>query len=136
MMEPLPILFEIAWKSFLVAGATLLVLRFAKDRTAGERSWIAHAGLAVLLALPAAALLLPAWSPRPATIDATGTAAERIAIPDALSLANPLPEKAAPPEAVPPAALALPSPETVALWLYLVPLALLAGTMLVAVLRW
>ena len=134
-MEPLPILFEIAWKSFLVAGATLLVLRFAKDRTAGERSWIAHAGLAVLLALPAAALLLPAWSPRPATIDATGTAAERIAIPDALSLANPLPEKAAPPEAVPPAALALPSPETVALWLYLVPLALLAGTMLVAVLR-
>ena len=135
MMEPLPILFEIAWKSFVVAGATLLVLRFARDRTAGERSWIAHAGLAVLLALPLAAVALPAWSPERATIDATGTAAAPLAIPDRLSVTNPLPEKAASPEAVPPAALALPSPETVALWLYLVPLALLAGTMLVAVLR-
>ena len=134
-MSTLPILFEIAWKSLLVAGATLIVLRFARDRTAGERSWIAHAGLAVLLALPLAAVVLPAWSPPPATIDATGTAAAPLAIPDRLSAANPLPEKAASPEMVPPAALALPSPATVALWLYFVPLALLAGTMLVAVLR-
>ncbi|MCA1661931.1 MAG: M56 family metallopeptidase [Novosphingobium sp.] len=134
-MSTIPILFEIVWKSFLVAGATLLVLRFARDRTAGERSWIAHAGLAVLLALPLAAVALPAWSPKTATIDATGTAAAPIAIPDALSMANPVPEKAVSPEPVPPAALTLPSPETVALWLYLVPLALLAGTMLVAVLR-
>jgi len=138
-MSPIPILFEIAWKSLLVAGATLVVLRLAKDRTAGERSWIAHAGLAVLLALPAAAVLLPAWSPEPATIDTTGTAAAPLLVAaDATRAAAPLVQLSPLPASsgsVPPAALALPSPDTVALWLYLVPLALLAATMLVAVLR-
>jgi beta-lactamase regulating signal transducer with metallopeptidase domain len=135
-MSMIPILFEVAWKSLLVAGATLAVLRFAKDRTAGERSWIAHGGLTVLFALPLAAMLLPAWSPAPASFDPSGTAAAPLvaAAPPAGS-PQPHTQLAASPEVVPPAALALPAPETVALWLYLVPLALLAATMLLAVLR-
>lgn len=136
-MSLFPLLFEIAWKSLLVAGATLAVLRLARDRTAGERSWIAHAGLVVLLALPAAALLLPAWSPSAATFDATGTLAAPIAVGGdtavpAVVATSELPAAAAP---VTGTALTLPSPTVVALWLYLVPLALLAMTMLVAVLR-
>jgi beta-lactamase regulating signal transducer with metallopeptidase domain len=137
-MSLIPILFEIAWKSLLVAGATLLVLRFARDRTAGERSWIAHGGLAVLFALPLAAVLLPAWSPDPATFDATGTAAAPLAVsldPAPAAGSQPAAEPVAAPAPVTPAALALPSPGTVALWLYLVPLALLGGTMLLAVVR-
>ncbi len=136
-MSLLPLLFEIAWKSLLVSGATLMVLRFARDRTAGERSWIAHAGLVVLLALPATALLLPAWSPSSATFDTTGTLATPIAIPEGTSAspATTAMRLPAPLETISARVLELPSPTIVALWLYLVPLALLAATMLVAVLR-
>ena len=140
-MSTIPILFEVAWKSLLVAGATLAVLRLAKDRTAGERSWIAHGGLIVLFALPLAALLLPAWSPAPATIDPSGTAAAPLVVAEAPATldSTALRELAASPTPVGAdgsgVVLAFPAPETVALWLYLVPLALLAGTMLVAILR-
>src|SRR3546814_972607 len=60
-------LLGLAWKSAVVAGLTLVLLRLARARSAGERSMIAHAGLAALLALPAAILLLPQWTPLPAS---------------------------------------------------------------------
>lgn len=48
-----------AAKSVVIAGATLLVLRFMRARSAADRSWIAHLGLAALAALPLGSMLLP-----------------------------------------------------------------------------
>lgn len=52
-------LLPIAAKSFLVAGAALLLLSLANKRSAAQRSWIAHLGLAAVLLLPVAAVALP-----------------------------------------------------------------------------
>ncbi|WP_156457636.1 M56 family metallopeptidase [Altererythrobacter sp. Root672] len=46
-------------KSVVIAGGTLLVLRFMRGRSASDRSWIAHLGLAALAALPLGSLLFP-----------------------------------------------------------------------------
>ncbi|QIL02511.1 M56 family metallopeptidase [Sphingomonas sinipercae] len=51
----------LAAKSFLVAGAALLLLRLMRDRSAADRSWIAHLALAALLVLPLAAWALPSY---------------------------------------------------------------------------
>jgi beta-lactamase regulating signal transducer with metallopeptidase domain len=48
-----------AAKSVVIAGATLLVLRFMRGRSASDRSWIAHLGLAALAALPLGSVLFP-----------------------------------------------------------------------------
>jgi beta-lactamase regulating signal transducer with metallopeptidase domain len=52
-------LIAIALKSLLVAGITLLVLRLVRDRSAAERSWVAHVGLLALVVLPFAPLAIP-----------------------------------------------------------------------------
>ena len=49
----------IAAKSFLVAGIALMILKLADKRSASQRSWIAHLGLAAALLLPFAAMALP-----------------------------------------------------------------------------
>jgi bla regulator protein BlaR1 len=49
----------IAAKSFLIAGAALLLLKAADKRSAAQRSWIAHLALAAILMLPVAAIALP-----------------------------------------------------------------------------
>jgi len=46
-------------KSLVIAGITLLLLRLTSGRSAAERSLIAHLGLAGLVILPLATLLLP-----------------------------------------------------------------------------
>nr|WP_246425960.1 M56 family metallopeptidase [Sphingomonas kyeonggiensis] len=46
-------------KSLVIAGITLLLLRLTRGRSAAERSLIAHLGLAGLVILPLATLLLP-----------------------------------------------------------------------------
>ena len=48
-----------AAKSVVIAGATLLVLRLVRGRSASDRSWIAHLGLAALAALPLGSVLFP-----------------------------------------------------------------------------
>jgi bla regulator protein blaR1 len=53
-------LLPIAAKSFLVAGVVLLLLKLTQNRSASDRSWIAHLGLAAVLLLPVAAVGLPA----------------------------------------------------------------------------
>jgi len=50
----------LAAKSVVIAGGTLLVLLFMRGRSASDRSWIAHLGLAALAALPLASVLFPA----------------------------------------------------------------------------
>ena len=49
----------LAAKSVVIAGATLLVLRFMRGSSASDRSWIAHLGLAALAALPLGSVLFP-----------------------------------------------------------------------------
>ncbi|NIJ36074.1 beta-lactamase regulating signal transducer with metallopeptidase domain [Sphingopyxis panaciterrae] len=134
-------LIGLAWKSVLVAGLTLALLRLVGSRSAGERSLVAHAGLAALLALPVATLLLPQWQPLPArwSIEETAPAPSADAAKamggsaaDPVSAAAPVPvaaEKAGSPP-VTWRALADLAP-----WIYALPLALLAGLMGIAVVR-
>ena len=133
-------LLGLAWKSAAVAGLTLILLRLARSRSAGERSMIAHAGLAALLALPAAILLLPQWAPLPESwftapmvqMEKTGGAA-----------IDPAPAAASVPVAVdgPFQGDGAGSTSSVVAWsdlapfLYLLPLLLLSGMMTLAVVR-
>ncbi|MFN3943642.1 MAG: M56 family metallopeptidase [Allosphingosinicella sp.] len=55
------LLAALALKSVLVAGLALLLLHLLRRRSAAERSWIAHAGLAATLLLPLLALAGPRW---------------------------------------------------------------------------
>jgi bla regulator protein BlaR1 len=48
-----------AVKSVVIAGGTLLVLWLMRGRSASDRSWIAHLGLAALAALPLGSVLFP-----------------------------------------------------------------------------
>ena len=52
-------LIPLAAKSFVIAGGALLLLRLLRNRSAADRSWIAHLALAGLLLLPLASLALP-----------------------------------------------------------------------------
>ena len=56
------VLIAIALKSLLVAGLTLGLLQLMKQRSAAERSWVAHIGLLALVIMAFAPLALPSWS--------------------------------------------------------------------------
>ena len=56
------VLIGIALKSLLIAGLTLALLRFLRNRSAAERSWVAHIGLLALVIVAFAPLVLPAWN--------------------------------------------------------------------------
>jgi bla regulator protein blaR1 len=118
------LLFEIGWKSLVTSGAALLLLALLKSRTAGERSWVAHAGLLATLLLPAAIILLPNWQ-----VDAPLALAGAATGPTAAAAAGPgvpLGQEASAP-AIDVWALSV--------WLYALPAALLLLATLVAVLR-
>ena len=131
------LLVGLAWKSVLIAGITLALLRLARSRSAAERSMIAHVGLAALLAFPAAMMLLPEWAPLPAAWTAEAAPLATVAAQDASVGAPALTG------AVPTADTAgtlsgwtfWPSASDLAPWIYALPLALLFLTMLVAVVR-
>lgn len=135
-------LLGLAWKSVAVAGGTLLLLRLARSRSSGERSMIAHSGLFALLALPAAILLLPKWAPLPAEWFAAAAPAA-LAASDLATTGGPVADVAVPAAtSVPVVADAGGSPPVVlaslgdvAPYLYLLPLVLLVGVMLLAVVR-
>ena len=66
------IFIAIALKSLLVAGVTLGLLRLCRDRSPAERSCIAHFGLAALLVVAVAPLVLPRLEiPAPAWLQPT-----------------------------------------------------------------
>src|SRR5690606_17250202 len=143
MMITATMLAGIAWKSALIAGLTLLLLRLARTRSAAERSLIAHVGLAALLALPVAALLLPIWAPLPAAwfaeaapAAASAPAAGSVAA-DLASAAVSVSGTAQSVAAEAPASWLASSPPLadLAFFFYALPLALLFATMLVAVVR-
>ncbi|QNO28730.1 M56 family metallopeptidase [Sphingopyxis sp. OPL5] len=142
MMLDANMLLGFAWKSAAIAGVTLLLLRLARSRSSSERSMIAHSGLFALLALPAAILLMPQWAPLPAAwfADAAPVA---LAAGDLSTTGGPVADLAAPAAtSVPVAAgatgsppVVLPSLGDIAPFLYAVPLVLLFGVMLLAVVR-
>ena len=134
MMLTTAMLLGLAWKSVLIAALTLGLLRLARGRSAGERSMIAHAGLAALLALPAAMLLLPQWAPLPAHWFAAPAADITITGGSAI---DPAPATASVPVVVESAGSTpiISAGSDLAPFLYLVPLLLLSGVMMLAVVR-
>ena len=58
----MPVLIAIALKSLLIAGGALGLLALMKQRSAAERSWVAHIGLLALVMLALAPLVLPSWT--------------------------------------------------------------------------
>lgn len=58
----MPVLIAIALKSLLVAGLTLGLLAVLKNRSAAERSWVAHIGLLALVIIALTPLALPSWN--------------------------------------------------------------------------
>jgi beta-lactamase regulating signal transducer with metallopeptidase domain len=53
------LLIELAWKSSLCAGLTILILALLRGRSAAERSRVAHSGLLVVLMLPLTLIATP-----------------------------------------------------------------------------
>ncbi|WP_447750356.1 M56 family metallopeptidase [Sphingopyxis fribergensis] len=141
MMITTATLVGLAWKSTVVAGLTLGLLRLARKRSAGERSLVAHVGLLALLALPAATLALPQWQPLPASWAAE--AAPAPVTDEVASRAAPAIDTDPATAAVTPAAMEatgsapamFPALADIAVLLYALPLALLFGVMLLAVVR-
>src|SRR5688500_568043 len=91
------LLFELAWKSLLVTGAALGVLKLARRRSAAERSWIAHCGLTALLLLIPAVIIAPAWNPVPLPAAVANPAATTVLV-DIPALAQATSPPAASPE--------------------------------------
>ena len=56
------VLIGIALKSVSLPGITLGLLALMRQRSAAERSWVAHIGLLALVALALAPLVLPNWT--------------------------------------------------------------------------
>ncbi|MBJ7440508.1 MAG: M56 family metallopeptidase [Sphingopyxis sp.] len=138
MMITTAMLIGFAWKSALIAGLTLGLLRLARTRSAGERSLVAHVGLLALLVLPLATLVLPLWQPLPASWVAETAPKPSVITDTGGSAVDPTVAAASVPAVVdaagsPPISLSVGA--DLAPFLYLVPLALLFGVMLLAVLR-
>ncbi len=129
---------EAAWKSFLVAGAVLVLLALLKRRSAAERACVAHFGMAAVLLLPLAIVAGPSLELLPVRDDAPPMVAE--AVPDTFAAA-PAAEAALPHAGVLPSEAA--EEEPAASWigpesaviLYFLPAALLHLTTMAAVLR-
>ena len=56
------VLIGIALKSLLIAGLTLGLLQLMRNRSAAERSWVAHIGLLALVIMALAPLVMPTWN--------------------------------------------------------------------------
>jgi beta-lactamase regulating signal transducer with metallopeptidase domain len=129
---------EAAWKSFLVAGAVLVLLALLKRRSAAERACVAHFGMAAVLLLPLAIVagpsleLLPGrdLAPRVLAEPVPDTFAPAPSVETALLATAAAPTEAAPEE---PAARWF-GPEN-AIIFYFLPAALLLLMTMVAVLR-
>lgn len=130
------LLLPIAAKSFLVAGAVLLLLKLAQKRSASDRSWIAHLGLVAILLLPVAAIALPALNVEGPSFLASRTV-EAPAPAGSLAAASATPtlqsETAAAAGTFPEAPAAVPpSPVDWVVWAYAAPAVLLVLLTLIA----
>jgi len=123
----MPVLIAIALKSLMLAGLTLGLLKLLSNRSAAERSWIAHIGLLALVIMAVAPVVLPSWNVRTPALFEAASAPTALATPVTAPLptvkVGPLPSK---PVAVP-ARPILPaiSPAAAAMAVYAVPAAIL-----------
>lgn len=122
----LSIALEFAAKSVLTAGVVVALLHLLRMRSASERSWLAHFGLAAALIVPFAGELLPRWYVVPAGV--TVVEAPAVAASTSMIVATSSPMTVAPTNN----ALDI---ETLAAFVYALPAALLLAVTLVAVLR-
>jgi beta-lactamase regulating signal transducer with metallopeptidase domain len=130
-------LIPLAVKSLLVAGLTLGILRLARRRSAAERSWIAHIGLAALLALPLALLLPQLHLPAPAFLEQPAQVATTSSFSDVAATAKSSDKEVAPSAGTFPVdAVVAPRPSIDwGFWAYLGPAALLLLLTLTALSR-
>lgn len=148
-MTMVEILLDVAWKSTVILGVTLVLLHLLHQRSAAQRAWIAHIALIATLFLPLAVTLLPRWevaAAAPVAEIARPVAAffEAPAVIDVPAMVPPMVEETPPAAASPTIApvaqsplsnllSVLSEPATLAGILYGVPAALLLLVMLVAV---
>ena len=123
-----------AAKSFVIAGGALVLLKLLRNRSAADRSWIAHLALAGLLLLPVATFALP-------TLDVAGPEF-LVGKAEAPSPASTLPQPApdvAPAPITSAATAAEPNVGTAVIdwpfWSYAIPAGLLVLLTLIALLR-
>ena len=125
------ILVELAWKSVIFAGVTLLVLRLLRHRSSAERSWVANMALGALVLLPLTLFVVPSFRVQPP--EPVAAIIPQIAAP---ALRTPAPQP--PAEATARAAVDATGPTMpfeLLTWAYAVPVILLVLLLLVAVLR-
>src|SRR3982750_4615730 len=86
------LLVGIAVKSLLIAAIALGLLALMKQRSAAERSWVAHIGLLALIIMAFAPLVLPSWNVEAPALFGNAPAAEA-AVPDSppLTIVAPAP---------------------------------------------
>ena len=124
------LILELAWKSVLFAGATLLMLNLLRRRSAAERSWIANIGLIALMLLPLTLVTLPEWRVQPPEPFA---AVIPMVEPSVIAAAPPAAADAMGPAAQKQASWSVPAEAL--FWTYAVPSGLLVLLLLVSVLR-
>lgn len=126
----------VALKSILIAGAVLLLLKLMHKRSAADRSWIAHLGLAAILMLPVAAIALPSLDVEgPSILVGEPTTVIRSAVPTVQSMQGG--KEGASGAATFPAGRQAVADEPVdwAFWVYAVPAAFLVLITLIALFR-
>lgn len=125
-------------KSLVIAAITLLLLRLTRSRSAAERSLIAHLGLAGLVILPVATLMLPSLSmPVPEFVQSQfdAPAARVLPTPTASFAASDAPQTAAPAATASPAEPWFTLPQGWERFAYALPVVALLLLTMVALLR-
>ena len=121
------VLIGIALKSLLIAGLTLGLLQLMRNRSAAERSWVAHIGLLALVIMALAPLVLPSWNVETPAIFGQTVVPEPIALPatESAVASSPISTGIAQSAATPVKVLPSLSPLAAATALYAVPAAIL-----------
>lgn len=110
------VLIGIALKSLLIAGLTLGLLQLLKNRSAAERSWVAHIGLLALVIMAFAPLVLPSWNVETSILgQSTPVEVASAPAPQMPAISSPVTTPAATPVAQPTATTAQPSANTTTL---------------------
>ena len=121
------ILLAIALKSLLIAGLALGLLYLLRNRSAAERSWVAHIGLLALVLLAFAPLAMPRLTVEAPAMFGTATAPAQnlpVAVDQPIMVSPTATVLASPAQAANPPAAAM-APALVATALYAVPAAIL-----------
>ena len=124
----------LAAKSILIAGAVLILLRIMRRRSASERSWIAHIGLAAIMVLPLALLLPQIHLPAPSFMEQAVPVGANTAVLPTVTAQEPAPIASTFPATTAKAAAPASSIDW-AFWAYAVPAGLLLLLTLTALLR-